>query len=1021
MLRNVKLRTKMLASIGSIVCIAFILTISFVTINARDLAKIQALREAEEIAQRYSSVVKGEIENALDAARTLTQTFEGIKEYGTIPERAVFDAILQHVLEKNPDFMAVWTVWEPNALDNRDFEFIDEWGHDETGRYIPYWNRATGFPEVEPIADYRDQENGDYYLNLKKTGKEVVLDPQIYSISGADVLLARVAVPIISDKNNEVIGAAGVDIMLSTFELLVARIKPFDTGSAALIGYNGTYVAHADSAQVTKDIGMTGEWLDAKKAIQSGEMFTFIETTDARQSDIVHIFVPVTFGKSEKPWSFVVNVPMQEVLKSSEKLVSISATVSVAALLALIGVIILITNSITRPLREIVSIANSVAEGNFSRDITLRQRDEIGHLAEAFRNMNRRISHVVNEVNNLIQAVQQGVLNVRGDAGTFSGGWKDLVTGINNLIEAFVQPINVTAGYIEELSNDKIPERITTAYQGDFNKIKQNLNLLRDKISDVLSETNALIHAVKEGNLAMRGDAAQFSGGWRELVLGINNLIEAFVAPITITAQAIDRIAKGDLPDKITDEYQGDFNQIKDNLNTLIDTMRNLLDETRGLILAVQEGDLSHRGNTAHFVGDWRELVVGMNNVLEAFITPITMAAQSLDRISKGDIPEPLVETYRGDFNEITYNLNALIEAMNEITQLAEHMAAGNLTLNVKERSDQDTLMRALNAMIGKLHDIVINVKMAADNLAEFSQEMTSSAERISLGATQQAAAAEEASSSMQQMAANIRQNADNAVQTEKIAVKSAEGARAGGKAVSQTVTAMRQIAKKISIIEDIAGQTRLLSLNATIEAARAQEHGKGFAVVASEVRHLADQSRLAAEEINELANSSVKIAEEAGESLNRLIPDIEKTSELVQEISAASNEQSSGAEQINRAIQQLDQVIQQNAASSEEMVSTAESLASQAKQLQAIISFFRIVETMDVSEESPEESSQEKPLLSESGFLRSRRVLREKTAHDSRRTPKKISSNSEVEEMLPEMQPDKIRKDPHDDEFERF
>ena len=841
MLKNVKLRTKMLASICSIVCIAFILTISFVTINARDLAKTQALREAEEIAQRYSSVVKGEIEVALDVARTLAHTFEGVKEYGQIPDRAVFDAILQQVLKKNPDFMAVWTVWEPNALDGRDYEFIDEWGHDETGRYIPYWNRATGFPEVEPIAHYREKGKGDYYLNVKKTGREIVLDPQLYSISGADVLLTRVVAPV--SEEDEVIGAAGVDIMLSTFELLVARIKPFDTGSAALISYNGTYVAHVDSALATEDIGMTGEWLEAKEAIRAGEKFVFVDTTDPQQSALVRIFVPITFGESERPWSFLVNIPMKEVVKNSEKLASISITVSVAALLVLIGAIILITSSITRPLREIVNIANSIAEGNFSRDITLRQRDEIGHLAEAFRNMNHRIGHVLNEVNTLIQAVQQGQLDVRGDAGTFSGGWKDLVTGINNLIDAFVKPINVTADYIEELSNDKIPERITTVYHGDFNKIKQNLNLLRDKISDVLSETDSLIHAVKEGNLQMRGNASQFSGGWRELVFGINNLIEAFVAPITMTSQALDRIAKGDLPDKITEEYQGDFNQIKDNLNTLIATMTNLLDETRGLILAVQDGNLAHRAKTSPFIGDWRELVVGMNNVLDAFVAPISMTAEALDRISQGDIPDRIVETYQGDFNEIKHNLNMLIDAMNEITRLAEEMAAGNLMMNVKERSEQDTLMRALNAMIQKLHEIVINVKVAADNVTEVSLEMTSSSEKMSQGATQQAAAAEEASSSMQQMAANIRQNADNAMQTEKIAVKSAEGARQGGNAVTQTVSAMRQIAKKISIIEDIAGQTRLLSLNATIEAARAQEHGKGFAVVASEVRHLADQS----------------------------------------------------------------------------------------------------------------------------------------------------------------------------------
>ncbi len=229
-------------------------------------------------------------------------------------------------------------------------------------------------------------------------------------------------------------------------------------------------------------------------------------------------------------------------------------------------------------------------------------------------------------------------------------------------------------------------------------------------------------------------------------------------------------------------------------------------------------------------------------------------------------------------------------------------------------------------------------VKTVADTVAAASQEMSSGSEELSQGATEQASSIEEASSSMEQMASNIRQNADNAQQTEKIAVKSAGDARAGGKAVAETVNAMKQIAEKISIIEEIARQTNLLALNAAIEAARAGEHGKGFAVVAAEVRKLAERSQTAAAEISELSGTSVEVAEKAGEMLEKLVPDIQKTAELVEEISAASNEQNTGAEQINKAIQQLDQVIQQNAGASEELASTSEELSSQAEQLKAAV-----------------------------------------------------------------------------------
>jgi methyl-accepting chemotaxis protein len=247
--------------------------------------------------------------------------------------------------------------------------------------------------------------------------------------------------------------------------------------------------------------------------------------------------------------------------------------------------------------------------------------------------------------------------------------------------------------------------------------------------------------------------------------------------------------------------------------------------------------------------------------------------------------------------------------------------------------------------MVDKLKAVVVDVKSVSGNVAAGSQELSATSEEMSQGATEQAAAAEQASSSMEQMSSNIRQNAENAVQTEKIANKSAEDTREGGKAVTETVTAMKVIAGKVAIIEEIARQTNLLALNAAIEAARAGEHGKGFAVVAAEVRKLAERSQKAAGEIGDLSTSSVQIAEKAGEMLTRMVPDIQRTAELVQEISAACKEQDTGVDQINRAIQQLDQVIQQNAGVSEEMSSTSEELASQAEQLQAAIAFFRVDE----------------------------------------------------------------------------
>ena len=279
----------------------------------------------------------------------------------------------------------------------------------------------------------------------------------------------------------------------------------------------------------------------------------------------------------------------------------------------------------------------------------------------------------------------------------------------------------------------------------------------------------------------------------------------------------------------------------------------------------------------------------------------------------------------------------------------AQAVAAGDLTQKVAldQKDEIGQLATALNEMVAKLSSIVSDCMSAADNVASGSQELSATAQQLSQGATEQAASAEEISSSMEEMTSSIRQNSDNSAQTEKIAIKSAADAKEGGKAVSETVSAMKEIATKISIIEEIARQTNLLALNAAIEAARAGEHGKGFAVVASEVRKLAERSQAAAGEISTLSTRSVQVAETAGDMLTKMVPDIQKTSELVQEISASSKEQDTGAEQISKAIQQLDSVIQQNASASEEMASTSEELSGQAEQLKDTISFFRIDDSL--------------------------------------------------------------------------
>jgi methyl-accepting chemotaxis protein len=472
------------------------------------------------------------------------------------------------------------------------------------------------------------------------------------------------------------------------------------------------------------------------------------------------------------------------------------------------------------------------------------------------------------------------------------------------ITRSITQPTRQLVAGAERMTAGDFSFKLDVHSKDEVGVLADVVRSLQVAVQAVISDANLLSRAAVEGRLETRADANKHQGDFKKIIQGVNDTLDAVIGPLNVTAKYVDDISKGVIPPVITANYNGDFNVIKNNLNNMVKMMNDLLSQTDILIKGAAHGELEKRANADLFVGGWNDLIKGVNVMMESVVTPVEELREVLGAMEGGDLTVSMKKNYEGTWDE---------------------------------------LKSAVNNMLQKLAQVVIDVNAGAQALASASEQVSGTSQSLSQASTEQAAGVEETSASIEEMTSSIAQNTENAKVTEGMASKAAQDAAEGGESVNATVLAMKQIAKKIGIIDDIAAQTNLLALNAAIEAARAGEHGKGFAVVAAEVRKLAERSQVAAQEIGEVASSSVDLAEKAGKLLEQIVPSIRKTSDLVQEIAAASSEQSAGAGQINSAVSQLSQTTQQNASSSEELAATAEEMSSQAEQLQQTMSFFKL------------------------------------------------------------------------------
>jgi methyl-accepting chemotaxis protein len=577
--------------------------------------------------------------------------------------------------------------------------------------------------------------------------------------------------------------------------------------------------------------------------------------------------------------------------------------VSLAVFLVFSGYIVM---GVLRPVNAMIQAMTQFGRGQMPANDESNYGLEFNQLNEGIKATVFSVQSLIADAIMLSHAAVKGELSTRADATKHQGDYRKIVEGVNATLDAVIGPLTVAATYVDSIAKGDIPKKITDNYNGDFNVIKNNLNTCIDALEGLIEEMSFMSEQHDMGDIDVIIKEDRFQGSYRMMAKGVNDMVSGHITVKKKAMACFKEFGQGNM-DAVIESFPGKKKFINETIEQVRANIKALVADAMMLSLAAEEGRLETRADASRHQGDFRKIVEGVNKTLDGVILPLNEAVDVLTLVEQGDLTRTITGDYKG--------------------QLADF---------------KDTV----NSTIANLSNTIGDVINASDQLTNASEQISSTSQSLSQAASEQAASVEETSASIEQMAASITQNAENAQITDGMAGKASKEAIEGGLAVKQTVTAMKDIAAKIGIIDDIAYQTNMLALNAAIEAARAGDHGKGFAVVAAEVRKLAERSQFAAQEIGKLAECSVKTAESAGKLLDEIVPSIAKTSDLVQEIAAASQEQSAGVSQVNNAMNQMNQITQQNASASEELAATAEQMTGQAEQLQSLVGFFKIGNT---------------------------------------------------------------------------